>query len=389
MLEMRDYANEGGKLVVDGRNVAPGVHVQRARTLTATGPYTWTPDKLFGFFYPPNNAGDDDLPGHGLAALAHDLERHVAELPRRRRPPGRQRRHRHDSSTRLPIAPKAGRIFEGMAPFTVDTARGQRPERRPPTARRSRWREVPAAPAHAGRASRAERAAARGDASRPTTPPTPTQTTDGGAVISTRDTVTFGFGLEQVDQTDAQRARQARHDAPAADHRGHAPRRRSSGSSTRPTNYGATPTDPVDLELTAFDERGDMKEVRLLRQRRRWPRPTVYPFQFRYTPRRRPSAQTVHADGQGGRRGGQRRDVGPLNVNVVAAPRGTSSQSPEPVANPTLTGTPDRRLDAHLRQRRLPQQTRRALAYEWLRNGAVIAGATTATYVLTDGRHRP
>ena len=56
MLELRDYANEGGKLVVDGRNVHQ-TFTSTSTSLSATGPYTWTPDKLFGFFYPPNNDG--------------------------------------------------------------------------------------------------------------------------------------------------------------------------------------------------------------------------------------------------------------------------------------------------------------------------------------------
>ena len=69
MLELREYANEGGKLLVDGRNVHQAF-TSTSASLSATGPYTWTPDKLFGFSYPPNNEGDDDLPRHRLAALA-------------------------------------------------------------------------------------------------------------------------------------------------------------------------------------------------------------------------------------------------------------------------------------------------------------------------------
>ena len=64
MLELRDYANEGGKLssrVATCTRLRP-VHEYAASS--ATGPYTWTPDKLFGFYYPDNNGGDDDLPGH-------------------------------------------------------------------------------------------------------------------------------------------------------------------------------------------------------------------------------------------------------------------------------------------------------------------------------------
>ncbi|MCQ7029767.1 hypothetical protein MRO55_25010, partial [Escherichia coli] len=62
MLELRDYANEGGKLIVDGRNVHQAFTGTNAN-LGTTGPWTWTPDKLFGFYYPDGNQGDDDLPG--------------------------------------------------------------------------------------------------------------------------------------------------------------------------------------------------------------------------------------------------------------------------------------------------------------------------------------
>ena len=69
MIELRDYANEGGKLLVDGRNVHQAF-TSNSASLSATGPYTWTPDKLYDFFYPPNNAGDDDLPGTAWSAFA-------------------------------------------------------------------------------------------------------------------------------------------------------------------------------------------------------------------------------------------------------------------------------------------------------------------------------
>ena len=86
MLQLRDYANEGGKLIVDGRNVHQTFTASTSTSLTATGPYTWTPDKLFGFFYPPNNEGDDDLPGTALQR-SRTSPTTLAELPRRRRPP--------------------------------------------------------------------------------------------------------------------------------------------------------------------------------------------------------------------------------------------------------------------------------------------------------------
>ena len=126
---------------------------------------------------------------------------------------------------------------------------------------------------------------------------TPAQTANGGAIISTRDTVTFGFGLEQVERADAQRARQAHHGLPAAGHGRHdGPDGRAAGS-TRSQNWQATPADPVDAELTAFDERGDMKEVRLYANGTYYATTSVYPFQFRYTPPASAVGTTVVADG--------------------------------------------------------------------------------------------
>ena len=46
----------------------------------------------------------------------------------------------------------------------------------------------------------------------------------------------------------------------------------------------ATPRDPVEIELTTFDERGDMDYVDLMAGDQLIQRTEVYPFQFRYTP---------------------------------------------------------------------------------------------------------
>ena len=78
--------------------------------------------------------------------------------------------------------------------------------------------------------------------------------------------MTFGFGLEQVDEATRNELvkRSMAHLLPA------------SNDTTAPTIVGfkyptnlstATPRDPVELELTAFDERGDMDYVDLKRRR--------------------------------------------------------------------------------------------------------------------------
>ena len=58
---LRNYMNEGGKVVFSGRNG----WVQQ----TSTGPalmnysnYTWWQEPVYGFNYPPNQEGDDDRP---------------------------------------------------------------------------------------------------------------------------------------------------------------------------------------------------------------------------------------------------------------------------------------------------------------------------------------
>ena len=220
MLELRDYANEGGKLIVDGRNVHQAFTATSAG-LSATGPYTWTPDKLFGFFYPANNAGDDDLPGTAFqrsrgSPTTRGRTTSASSAASRRR---RRASHGHDSSTiagaRSPRRPAA--CSPAWRRSRVDATRGQRPE---PERRRhaAAAGQVAAAPAQLGRRPTSRCARRR---SRPTTPPPGHRHATGGAIISTRDAVTFGFGLEQVDDGDAQRAASSAPELPAADHGRH------------------------------------------------------------------------------------------------------------------------------------------------------------------------
>ena len=61
MIAMRDYLNEGGKLVVGGRNA----HAWPIGTggLTATGPYQGRRTRCSASSIPTTTRGDDDLPG--------------------------------------------------------------------------------------------------------------------------------------------------------------------------------------------------------------------------------------------------------------------------------------------------------------------------------------
>ena len=125
LLELREYANNGGKLVVDGRNVHQ-TFTSTSSSLSAVGPYTWTPDKLFGFYYPPNNEGDDDLPGTAWQrsrTVSNDIWQNYLGVVGRQGGAG-------VSGTKFdtaPVTPSEGSLFAGIAPFTVQTAAGNDP----------------------------------------------------------------------------------------------------------------------------------------------------------------------------------------------------------------------------------------------------------------------
>ena len=129
MLELRDYANEGGKLIVAGRNVhqAP---TSTSTGLTATGPYTWTPDKLFGFNYPDNNGGDDDLPGTAFLrsrTTSNDTWQNYLGVVGRSGGIGTAVNATTPTLAGAPVAPSAGGLFAGMPAIAVDSTAGNDP----------------------------------------------------------------------------------------------------------------------------------------------------------------------------------------------------------------------------------------------------------------------
>ena len=201
MLDLREYANNGGKLLIDGRNVHQPF-TSTSSSLSATGPYTWTPDKLFGFYYPPNNEGDDDRPAPPGSG-------------RGRSPTTRGRTTSASSAVRAATASRArSSTLRRWHRRPVRCSRAWRPSRqrrgrattrrRTPKATRCRWpsrRCGCATGQHRQGTSRCARRRIQADYATE-----PAQSNNGGAIMSTRDTVTLGFGLEQVEPGHAQRA---------------------------------------------------------------------------------------------------------------------------------------------------------------------------------------
>jgi hypothetical protein len=381
MLELREYANTGGKLIVDGRNVHQPFTSYSA-SLSATGPWNWTPDKLFGFFYPPNNEGDDDLPGTAWQrsrASSNDTWQNYLGVIGRQSGIGVATSTSPSSNNNNPaiagyaVAAKPGGLFAGMGPIAINEDSANEPTQaadgsplpQPRLASRLRnW-------GPSNEPLRAERVEA--DYATPVT-----YETSGGAIISTRDAVTFGFGLEQVDQATRNELvkRSLAYLLP------------TTPDTTAPTIVGfkyptnlstATPRDPVDIELTTFDERGDMDYVDLKVGGQLVQRTEVYPFQFRWTPPASAVGSVVKLTAEAVDSAGNK-STRDLYVNVLAGD--APPASPVAIAPPTLLGTPTVGSQLSCISGGFTNQPT-DLDYAWLRNGAVIAGAIQPTYTLT------
>ena len=265
-----------------------------------------------------------------------------------------------------PVTPAAGSIYAGTTPFTLNTAAGRQPV------------SVDAGGTPLTHRSR-RCACATGPAPRPNEPlrqetvqadyaTSPAQTANGGAIIATRDAVTFGFGIEQVPEAARNELvrRSMQHLLPTG------------ADTTPPTVVGfkyptnlstATPRDPVELELTAFDERGDMDRVDLYADGALHSSVPVYPFQFRYTPPTSKIGGVVKLTAEAFDKAGNK-STRDLYVNVIAGT--TAPASPVAVAPPSLLGTPvvGEQL-ACINGGFTNQPT--SLTYAWLRSGTVIA----------------
>jgi hypothetical protein len=376
MLELREYANNGGKLIVDGRNVHQ-TFTASGSSLSATGPYTWTPDKLFGFFYPPNNEGDDDLPGTAWQrsrGISNDTWQNYLGVVGRQSGVGVSLTNTANSAnplvTGFPVAPTAGGIFAGMAPITLDESATDDPNQNADGTPLPQPR-IPLRLRNWGPSNEPLRAeTVQADFATPVT-----YTTSGGSIISTRDAVTFSFGLEQADQASRNELvkRAMSYLVP------------TTADTTAPTIVGykypaalstATVNDPVEVEVTAYDERGDMDYVDLKVGDTLIQRTEVYPFQFRYTPPASAIGSVVKLTAEAVDKAGNK-STRDLLLNVLDSD--SRPLTPTPVNPPSLIGTPTVGSQLSCINGGFLNAPK-TLTYAWLRNGAVIAGATSATY---------
>ena len=143
--------------------------------------------------------------------------------------------------------------------------------------------------------------------------------------------------------------------------------------------------DPVEIEVEAVDERGDVREVRLSIGGQLVQRKVSFPFQMRWYPSAADVGRTVtlvvEAEDKAGNVTTSTRTITvgtAQSVEEAPLPTGVTTIAGRPVVGRTLTCIPSGFSGNGVR-----------LSYQWLRNGAAIAGATGATYVPVGGRHRP
>jgi hypothetical protein len=275
---LRDYLNAGGKLVVAGRN-AFTPQLSTGTGLTSYSGYTWWQEPVFGFDYPANQGGDDDRPGSAYFReldVSNDFGQYFLGLAGRQGGPFTTQ---IDTSAVAPAG--TGGIFAGMAPVSVDASSSaggasdptQSPDGSAASAPKTPQRLRSLSSVTTQRAIRQERveldySGRTGD--------------DGGAAISTADTVAFGFGLEQVGDAarDELLRRALAHLLPAAPDT-----TPPAATFLRPApDATVTPRDPVEVEVDAADERGDLREVRLRAGGELVGTKVSFPFQLRWTP---------------------------------------------------------------------------------------------------------
>jgi hypothetical protein len=299
MQQLRDYINERGKVVIAGRNSQLAFQSPSTGLQNYSG-YGWWQDPAYGFNYPPNQAGNDDRPHTAYfreLEVSNDFGQYFLGVA------ARQGGYGTTVLNGQAVNAASGGIFAGIGPIAIATGAGSAPTQDPnedaagvddPRAKAPMRLRAFSALTSQGttiqrpfRQERVELDYANGNGA---APPGNTPTSQlvnytngaGGAAISTRDTVTFGFGLEQVDETTRNTlvARTFGYLLPTT-----ADTTAPSVAWLRPgANDEVTPADPVEIEVEAVDERGDMKEVRLKVGDQLIQTKVSFPFQLRWQP---------------------------------------------------------------------------------------------------------
>ena len=141
----------------------------------------------------------------------------------------------------------------------------------------------------------------------------------------------------------------------------------------------STPRDPVEVDVTAADERGDLKEVRLLADGELVGRNSTFPFQFRYVPRAEDVGRAVVLTAQAEDSAGNVATA-TRTLEVVSGP--AVVEAPLPAVAPAIQGDPIAGRTLTCLNRGFVNGPT-SYRYEWLRNGTAIAGATAVNYTTT------
>ena len=166
---LRNYMNDGGKVIFSGRNG----WVQQVGTgtgLNSYSGYSWWQEPVYGFNYPPDQAGDDDRPHTAFFReldISNDWAQWFLGVGARQGGIGTT------TYNAAAVTPSAGGLLAGMSPITLDTTAGAGDTLEPSQNAAHRdaggATEVADAPAQHLAASRRTARSAR-SASRPTTP---------------------------------------------------------------------------------------------------------------------------------------------------------------------------------------------------------------------------
>jgi hypothetical protein len=371
--------NDGGKVLLSGRNfwqqqTTNSSSCSGGAGLNSYSNYSWWQDPVYGFHYPPNQEGDDDRP-HTAFFRELDMPNDWGQWWL-----GFGHRCEGVGTTNLvssAVVPSAGGLLDGMSIFSLDTSPGagatQEPTQDALTGAADPRMKVPtrlrAMSSHTTqRPLRQERI----DADY-----TGVSNANGGAIISTRDSVALGFGLEQIASTSIRNEvvrRAMAHLLPTG-----ADTAAPTVTWLRP-GAGATvnAADPVEIEVEAVDERGDMKETRLLVGGQLVQRKVSFPFQMRWYATADDIGDTVtltvEAEDQAG-------NVTTSTRSILVGEPGALEESPLPTGVTTIAGTPSVGEELTC----IPSGFSGNgvdLSYEWLRSGVVIDGADEATYTL-------
>ena len=386
---LRNYMNDGGKVLLAGRNLwvqqtnfansAPAQGQPPQQCVGSTGlnsysNYSWWQDPVYGFNYPPDQAGDDDRP-HTAFFRELDMPNDWGQWWL-----GTGTRCEGVGTTNLVssvVIPSAGGLLAGMQPFGLDTSVGtgatQEPTQDALTGAADPRLKIPTRlrPMSAQTIQRPLRQE-RVDADYSSVP-----NALGGAIISTRDSVSLGFGLEQIASTPIRNElvrRAMAHLLPTG-----ADDADPTVTWLRPAE-GATlnAADPVEIEVEAVDERGDMKETRLLVGGQLVQRKVSFPFQMRWYASADDIGDTVtltvEAEDQAG-------NVTTSTRSILVGDANALEESPLPTGVTTIAGRPSVGEELTC----IPSGFSGngvELAYEWLRDGAAVTGADEATYTL-------